>query len=220
MRGLDFMHTRKYMEAPNRRGVHAIVKIILLWHVVAITLWSVPQATDRFNVYKNPLATPRELANAAKPDPLESFQIWNDTTIRRGSWVRDYLSLTGTWQYWDMFAPNPSNLDFYVTAEIACESKWYSVEYPRMSKMGLAEKYTKERFRKFIERAHTEQFSYLWPYLAQRMAREFKQSTGKNPTKIILVRHFRILPGPDKIIPDYQEFRFFTYVVRPEDLAR
>ena len=165
-------------------------------------------------------STPRQIANCPQPAPLDYVSIYNDRYIRNtGSPVKTYLVYTGLWQYWDMFSPNPSNLDVWVDAEIEYSDGTRSIyQYPRMYLMSPQVKYFKERYRKFLERAHTEDNSKLWPFFAARIAREARDKEHKTPVKLVLRRHFRTYQGPNTLIPPFKTYNYYTYTVKPEDL--
>src|SRR5437868_6918275 len=56
--------------------------------------------------------------------------------------VRPYLVWTGLFQKWDMFAPDPSKLNNFVTATITYANGQTEIwGFPRMEKLGAAEKY-------------------------------------------------------------------------------
>ena len=75
--------------------------------------------------------------------------------------VKYYLIPTGFWQYWDMFAPNPANIDFYCDAEVTyADGSHRTYTYPRMYKLGIIQKYGMERFRKYYERARDDSYQY------------------------------------------------------------
>ncbi len=92
-----------------------------------------------------------------------------------------YFSLTGLWQGWDMFAPNPRNLqirmDVKVTFRDQSEKVW---DFPRMETLGFYERFQKERFRKWAhDNVRLDTSSRLWPATADYIARQFEDK--KNP---------------------------------------
>lgn len=194
--------------------VHPLVQIALAFHVVCITLWSIPLTPPEFAAaVQNP--------SAPGPDPglKYALSIWNDRHVRPDSIVRKYVFSTGQWQYWDMFAPNPSTNDFWVDAEVLLEDgSTENFAYPRMSAMSIPVRYTKERFRKFIERGHEDKASVMWPYIARRLAYDYFHTKNKRPLKVTLVRHWRFLTGPGLPEPPYNKTPFYTYLVQSGDL--
>lgn len=202
-----------------KQSVNPIVKTALLLHCVVIFLWCMPKAPQRFrNLVRND-ATPRERANAPQPNPIDWVLIQNDRVVRTNPVVQNYLLRLGLWQYWDMFAPNPASNDFWVDARADfADGTSAFLPYPRMSQLSIPERYIRERYRKFMERGHLEDYQFIWPYIARKLARDAAVRNGKDPVRVHLVRHFRLLPGPDKPMPPYNEYEFFRYDVKPEDL--
>src|SRR5579862_5767533 len=82
--------------------------------------------------------------------------------------LRDYMWATGSDQNWNMFSPNPASTDVYMSALITyqdgTQKTWL---FPRMHNLGVVQKYQQERFRKFIENAHLDANSAVWPYAAR-----------------------------------------------------
>jgi hypothetical protein len=196
--------------------VHPAVQILVLFHVVCITLWSIPLTPPEFAARVQNQDLP-----PGSPDPGVKYtlSIWNDRYVRPSSIVRKYVFSTGQWQYWDMFAPNPSTNDFWVDSEILLEDgTTVPFAYPRMSSMSIPVRYTKERFRKFIERGHEDKNSVMWPYIARRLALDFYTTQNKRPLKVTLVRHWRFLTGPGQPDPAYNKTPFYTYLVQSGDL--
>src|SRR5579884_722545 len=82
--------------------------------------------------------------------------------------VRRYMLFSGTWQNWSMFAPNPANIDVYLTADVTYQNGHHAeYEFPRMYKLGILQKYQEERFRKMIENGHTDANRQCWPFIAR-----------------------------------------------------
>lgn len=190
------------MSGPERRSVHPIVQVLVVAHIVAITLWSLP----RTPIY---------------PRGTDALLRLNDEHFRPSP-ARYYLEATGVWQYWDMFAPDPSRWDGYVDAEVTYQSGEKRIyAYPRMKKLGIVEKYFKERYRKFLERAHLEQYQYLWPTFAQRIALEATTDPANPVVAVTLRRHWRMVQPPEKPQPtEYSRYDYFTHVVDLEKLRR
>ena len=201
-----------------KRHVHPLIKTWVILHAIIISCWSIPITPKSLQAYTRKNATPREIANSPRPKFLQWVQIYNDQLVRENSLVRNYLLPTGFWQYWDMFAPDPSNNDIWFDATIATnDNKTVNMELNRIASMPLVKKYFKERYRKYFERVHLDQNQWCWPYVAQAVARDFQATSGEKPTTIKLRRHFRFVTY-GKPIPPYTEFTFFTYAVKPEDL--
>lgn len=140
--------------------------------------------------------------------------------------VEDYVIKLGLWHSWDMFSPDPLAVNFHLEAHIYFQDGTLRIwEFPRMEKLGLWERYRKERFRKWRERVRQDLYSAIWEDTARYVARQ--NNDGKNPPKrVVLVRHWGPIPPPQP--GDYQpiakeydmklNFRFAFYDVKPEDL--
>lgn len=176
--------------------MNPLVKALVLFHLAAIALWSLP------NPPSNPVGTAR-LLEYTKQFKYNTFPI------------RWYVLPTGVWQYWDMFSPNPSSWDGWVDAEVEFPGGSKIIyAYPRVHDMPIVLKYFKERYRKFLERAHTEQSQWLWPTFAQRIALEVYEKYRKMPSVVSLRRHWRIVQPPDKPQPkNYQMFVYYRHIV-------
>ena len=136
--------------------------------------------------------------------------------LRYESPLRYYLQVTGFWQYWDMFAPNPANTDSWLTAEIEyADGEVVKAEYPRIQHMPIPEKYVNERYRKFTERLHPIDQSYKWAQFAYRMAYLHPRADKAVPVRVRLYKHFRIYAVAFKNEPKVQDEQFFELVVDP-----
>lgn len=106
---------------------------------------------------------------------------------------RPYLLLTGTSQWWDLFAPNPLARDVEICAQITYKDgttrDWW---YPRVSKLGYIQGYRQDRWRKLIENVSSDDASLYWPALASYAARV---NPGPGPVRVRLVRATRLVPG-------------------------
>ena len=138
--------------------------------------------------------------------------------------VRPYMTLTGLNQGWLMFAPEPYKLDVYVEARIHyADGSVRSWTYPRMETLPYEERYRSERYRKYVEVAHQEGFSYLWRSMATYAARLNNNRAGSAPVSVDLIRHFRTLPSPETTpleerLPPMSTYQFYTTSIQPEDL--
>lgn len=190
------------MKNAERRSVHWLVKLFVVFHLAAITLWSLPRP-------------------GTKPVGTDIVLVWNERYFRPSA-ASYYLTATGFWQYWDMFAPNPSAWDGWVDAVVTFQDGTSLVfQYPRMKRLPPSQKYVKERYRKFLERAHAEEYQWLWPRFAQRIALEAARATGKVPHSVSLRRHWKIVQPPGRPQwPDYREFVYYEHIVDVPRLKR
>ena len=95
------------------------------------------------------------------------------------------------------------------------------VPYPRMKNMSLGEKFVKERYRKFVERGHTDEFSWKWPVFAQRMAFLAANDPKNLPSQVILRRHWNTYEKMSDPKPEgYNDYAYYKYVVDQDKLKR
>ncbi len=200
-------------ETPSPKQVSPWVKAFVFFHILAIFAWAVPNpATPYLN------GTPWRLRTDGPTNFAQSlndgFRVWNFYVLKNSP-LKFYDLSTGFWQYWDMFAPNPADTDFYGDAVITYQDGSTKIyDYPRMYKLSLFSKYIKERYRKFYERAHSEEYQYLWPQFAQYIALLNEQNPANPPVQVVLQRHWRTVAAPGKPQPEaYQSFAYFTYKV-------
>ncbi|HRF59027.1 MAG TPA: hypothetical protein PLH94_03825 [Fimbriimonadaceae bacterium] len=206
-------------EAP-KRGVKVWIKILVLFHAFAILSWSLPDVPRSFRVYLTPDVPPALLDQAQKPIGTDWLLIWNAKLHQTP--FQYYLMSTGFWQSWDMFAPNPANTDVWVDAKITFRDGTERLyPYPRMKSLSIPVKYFKERYRKFLERAHVDDNAWLRPRFAQRIALEAFEDPQNPPTRVVLRRHFRKVLPPHRVTPDgYTVVEYFDYPVDQAQLRK
>lgn len=131
---------------------------------------------------------------------------------------------SGLWQSFDVFAPNPRDVNLDLEAHITYSDGSKSIwKYPRIDQMGLIERTIHERWRKFgLDHLNWEKEKNLWPDFARFVAYQ-ENSANRHPVTIVLVRHWAYIPKPEKGLgqpppPHNSEYEFFTYTVKPEDL--
>jgi hypothetical protein len=134
-----------------------------------------------------------------------------------------YLRLTGLFQKWDMFAPDPSKLNNYVGAVITyrdgTSSQW---TFPRMEELGAWDRYLKERYRKYAnDNLRLDGNAPIWPDAARYIAR-LNNRPGNPPVEVGLVRYWQFVPPPpaegDAPPGEWNQYMFFRYNVAPGDL--
>ena len=191
------------------RTVKWPLKVWFVLHVALITLWCLPQAP------------PAVRAGRIQGGPVDSLLAWNDNSLRRSP-VRYYLTSTGLWQYWDMFAPDPLKADYFLEADIQySDGTAQRKVFPRMALMPIWERYLRERYRKYVERAHSEESSYLWEPMARWMARRADVQPDVRPTAVNLILRVRFTPPPTPNLDPNRPFDervFFAYTLKPGDL--
>lgn len=196
-------------EGSKRRQAHPVVQILVLTHLVLITSWSLPQPPPAL---ENGSVQPSPRTIVSNP---VAWGLWTNQRFRTSPPVQTTMLTFGLWQYWDMFAPDPSRLDIWLDAEVVyADGSTKIVPYPRMSQMPIHEKYFMERFRKYVERMNGEQYDFKWPALSQWMALKAWTDKDNPPVAVTMRRHWRdIAPYPQETSPLYAQFAFHTHAV-------
>lgn len=208
------------MEENSAKRVRLPVKIAVLLGILSVIIYAVPDPPGATKIWADPDVTPEQLANAPRPIGTDWLLVYNTRYLKSIPGFTKTIQALGIWQSWDMFSPNPSSWDGYVTADVTYRSgKVVRDLYPRMKTLSLSAKYIKERYRKFLERAHNEQNSWIWPYFAQRIAYEADNEPGNPPVRVQLHRRWRIIQPPDKPQQrEYYDYVYFNYAVDPQRL--
>lgn len=131
--------------------------------------------------------------------------------------VLPYLRWSGLFQSWDMFAPNPEPVNSYIKAVVITHDHHMRVwTFPRMEELSFAERYRKERYRKFTDVLPGQENEALWPDVANHIARTFARQ-GDSPDKVLLIQ-FRsdIKPGTENAAP--QPNVFYEEYIEPGEL--
>ncbi len=188
------------MSTPERT-VKWPVKALWVFHVVMISLWSLPHAP------------PAVLAGRSTGTPVDMALKLSDKGVREGP-LKYYLMSTGLWQYWDMFAPDPLRLDYYVDAVVRYEDGTLrEAKFPRLADMPVLSRYAKERYRKYIERVQGDEAYFLQPELAQWIALQNFDDPKNPPVGVNIRRHSRRIPAPPE--PVNPNRRFNEEVIYP-----
>jgi hypothetical protein len=137
--------------------------------------------------------------------------------------VRPYFLWSGLFQSWNAFAPAPKALNSYVEAVVIYkDGRILNWKFPRMEHLSLAERYYKERYRKFVENLKEDSNVALWPDAARYVAR-LNNDPSNPPEIIMLIRHWSdIVPpgsGPPASQPQHVQI-FYEYKVKPQDLQQ
>jgi hypothetical protein len=174
---------------PWRRFTTAIISIFILVHVLTIVLWITP------------------------PFPL----YWSILPP-----FRQYICLIGFWNTWTMFC-HPKTWNGYVVANVTCTNgtviQW---EFPRMEKLDYITRAQKERYRKWTQEYVNEpDFAFVLPEACAFVARQVQTKTAQ-PSNIELVRHWTWIQPPagfgDSVSKGDEQYSFYQYTVKPEDL--
>jgi len=144
------------------------------------------------------------------------------TSLRDG--LSRYATALGLRQDWMMFAPNPMRENTFIDAEITYRSgRKHIWTFPQMQELGYAERYAKERYRKFAnERLWVKENAAIWPDAARFIAR--LNQDPADPPQIVKLAHYRSIipwappPGEQPPPERWEREVFFTYTVNPGDL--
>jgi hypothetical protein len=135
--------------------------------------------------------------------------------------VRPYFLWTGLFQSWDMFSPQPETTNSHLEAIILYKDGSTQIwSFPRMDLLSLSERYSKERYRKFVEVLLDDKNSVLWPDVARYVARMPGIRAG-NPQKILLLAKWSTIVYHDDgtfTRSPLDENVFYRYDVKPGDL--
>ena len=151
--------------------------------------------------------------------PLNSLLI-----MRVKEKVTPYMLWSGLFQVWDMFAPEPPMLNSYLEAELIFQNGATALwKFPKMQDMGFAERYFKERHRKWAnERLRLDVNAVLWPDASRYIARLYANPANP-PVLVRLIRHWSdipppAVPGQTGLKPTWNRYVFYTHPVQPGDL--
>jgi hypothetical protein len=203
-------------EGQPAKRVHPIIQILVWAHMALIICWSLPApppALQNGSVRASP--------NTVVQNPV-SWLLLGNWKLKTSPPVQNYMLTFSQWQYWDMFAPDPSSLDIWLDAEVTmADGTIKTVPYPRMSQMSIPVKYFHERYRKYVERLNGEEYSYKWPAFARWMARRAWTDPKNPPKEARLRRHWRdIRPYPEATPPEYSMFIFHVEAFEEGELER
>jgi hypothetical protein len=145
----------------------------------------------------------------------------NPLILTAREFVRPYFVWSGLFQSWDMFSPTPKAVNTYLEAMIIRQDG--STEFwgfPRMELLSYAERYYRERYRKYEENLLDSRYSALWPDAARQVARLHANPADPPQTVMLLVRWSNIVQRADGSFErsPWDAHVFFTYAVKPEDL--
>lgn len=190
----DAARQRRVARLERRWWGRVCINIFIAWHLFAVAIWLLP------NMQMS------AIVHAFAPI------------------IRPYMTFTGFMQSWNMFSPNPDNLDVYAEAKITHKDgtvqTWL---FPRMVDMDYVKRYQEERWRKFIEVPTHGSYPVLLPAMARYAAR-VNNTPGNPPVAVALFKCTRTVQPPGVKIGPYQTEPFtngsqpFTYAVRHRDL--
>ena len=198
------------------------VKFLVALHILCITIWALPNPRREYMTGSQKLGIRTDsLVQSASQTATEGVLLMNWMYLKKSPLMYYPLS-TGFWQYWDMFAPNPAAIDLYMEADVIYQDgKLLRFRYPRIFTMPTPLKYVKERYRKFYENVNSDDQAYIRPAVAQRIALESFDDPENPPVKVVLIRYFDKIEGPnERPDPNYKSVPFFTYRVDLTKLLR
>jgi len=192
-----------------------LLRLVVFAYLLGIVLWTLPGPPENMKI---------GIQDISRADKIRNFPAlvlyWNKVYVQQSK-LRDVLRVTGTQQNWNMFAPNPVREDTWIDAIIELKDghEVYYL-YPRGSQMGLVDKFIRERFRKYIESVHLDANSFLWPPLANYIARQqFNQDPTNPPVFVTLTRHVRpVLPPGYEQPKDFDSAVFFETPISRDKL--
>jgi hypothetical protein len=140
-----------------------------------------------------------------------------------------YIRMFKMGQNWAMFAPEPSRMNAFVRAEVKFKDGSIGFfDLPRLSQLGLFERYFRERYRKWaIDNLRSDSQKQHWPASARFVARQIHESTGGIPVEVSFWRHWILVPNPNEefVRVGYrvsderlEKFMFHKQTIREEDL--
>lgn len=211
----------------EKRNVSPWIKAFVLMHIVAITSWSLPEPPSQYEGNPPKVAlgikttSPAAFITSSAEYLRTKFLIDNDVYVKHSP-LQFYLLTTGFWQYWDMFSPNPASVDMYADAMVYYQDGTKTLyRYPRIFDLSLGQKFLKERWRKFFERAGSSDFRYLWPVFGQRVALMNFDDPKNPPVKIELHRHEMVINPPgEPVNHSYSDEIYYTYFVNQAQLLK
>jgi hypothetical protein len=134
----------------------------------------------------------------------------------------------GLWQFWLMFAPDPLSTQFDLDATVTFRDGGHAVwVFPRMQELGYAERYRRERYRKWRDAVRLGRPAVVLEDAARYVARLHHHDPANPPVRVVLVRHSARIPPPapgqhqplGRTLPPLDRHEaLLAYDVRPGDL--
>ena len=192
--------------AATANKVSPFVVAFVAFHVISITIYSLPNPSKPV------------LLDQVQPSGSDYFLKYNTKVFKAWLPISTYCYVTGFWQFWDMFAPDPAQVDTWCDAQVTYfDGSKKMFQYPHIKELPIPEKFLKERYRKYFERVNDDsQFFYLWTSFGQAIAYKMADDPNNPPVQVDITRHFIYVPRhnvvPDKD-PPYTPYTFFRYRV-------
>jgi hypothetical protein len=137
--------------------------------------------------------------------------------------IDPYLSFFTLYQSWNMYSPNPSRTNVYLTAKVEFDDGSKDIyEFPRVDRMNIIEKYAYgERMRVMTESIRVDKNQFLWRDASKFALRKLRENNyTKIPIRVDLYRHWNTSPHPKQTFrphlskaKNYEKYKFYTYEV-------
>jgi hypothetical protein len=106
-----------------------------------------------------------------------------------------YLVYMGLWHIWGMFAPAPLNVNYDVRATVKHKDGTTSMwNIPRMEKLPIWQRASKERYRKWSERIRADEYAMIWDDTARWIARQNNTNPTNPPVEVKMTRWWTEVP--------------------------
>lgn len=136
--------------------------------------------------------------------------------------VDPVLDALGLWQGdWQLFAPNPRNINVSISARFVGEGAPQEWRSPDWRSLTLVQKFFLVRHMKFMELIRLDQHASAWHRFADYPVRQLPPQARQGVVRVELTRHWRETPDPrDEWIPagttvqPDQHYLFFAKEVR------
>jgi hypothetical protein len=162
---------------------------------------------------------------------VSAFLIWSmpESNLFMQSFsntIRPYMTATGLWHGWAMFAPNPSSVNSYLEAEILfANGKKRIWTLPRIELEELQNRSPMERWNQWEVNLGNNENSVIWPDAARYIAKLHRDPSNKL-VSIQFRRYWNRIPPPssDDFQPLNKSIRYehqdllYTYHAKSSDL--
>lgn len=211
------------------RWFKILVSAFILFHWICVIGWLLPKPSP----VKTFLLTRTIPLLTRSTQPDGSRGKW---TFRRRPIASTYLFHTAQWQDWQMFAPDPLQINRYVAATVTFQNgatRLYT--FPRLSQLNWLEAWVEKRYRKLQHRIAENKSPLVKQDLARFIARR-THDPANPPIRVVLTLYEAPIPrhdrpevsGPAPAWVDYtrllrqeartSETKLLDYRVQPEDL--
>lgn len=134
----------------------------------------------------------------------------------------NYFLFFGLEQDFSVFAPSPIQANVNFVAIVTYQDGTSKIfPFPRLNRIGLIEKLSKERWRKFLDdNLGSDRYPFLYKDIARFVART-NNLPGNPPCAVCIYRYTGIIPAPESKKNNPPAFvikSLIAYDVRPEDL--